>query len=463
MKNYTFKIQGMSCSHCERAVQESIKNISGVKKISVSAAKGNAVVSGAGISVDAIYSAVKEAGYSVTDHEESDVSEDDRRKKIYSMILQIIIGIGIALTVVIIMTSDVFNEFLPVIPNEASYGLLFLAGMLTSLHCVAMCGGINISQCMNNNNFGKYSKIIPSLLYNSGRLTSYTVIGGILGFAGSVFNFSNEIKSAIMLVAGLFMVFLGLKMIGILNIFRYIPIKVPELINVSKMTSSFKYGPYVVGLLNGLMPCGPLQTMQLYAFGTGDVVSGAMSMFIFSLGTIPLMFSLGTISTILSRRFAMKAFKVGGVIVIVLGLIMISNSTSLSGFSIFEKKGDNAALAKIEGNNQTVISSMDSNNYQPIIVKKGIPVKWIIQVKEENLNSCNNAIIIPEYNIEKKLQPGDNEIIFTADKTGTIQFTCWMGMISSSIIVVDDLSKADKSSVTPANNRGKGCCGGSVK
>jgi sulfite exporter TauE/SafE len=45
-------------------------------------------------------------------------------------------------------------------------------------------------------------------------------------------------------------------------------------------------GPLYVGLLNGLMPCGPLQAMQLYALSTGDPVKGALSMLVFSLGTV---------------------------------------------------------------------------------------------------------------------------------------------------------------------------------
>jgi len=52
------------------------------------------------------------------------------------------------------------------------------------------------------------------------------------------------------------------------------------------------------GLLNGFMPCGPLQAMQLYALGTGSFIAGATSMFMFSLGTVPLMFGLGAISSI---------------------------------------------------------------------------------------------------------------------------------------------------------------------
>ena len=63
-----------------------------------------------------------------------------------------------------------------------------------------------------------------------------------------------------------------------------------------------KHGPFYIGLLNGLMPCGPLQAMQIYALGTGSFVMGAASMFFFSVGTVPLMFGFGVLSSILSKK-----------------------------------------------------------------------------------------------------------------------------------------------------------------
>ncbi len=92
------------------------------------------------------------------------------------------------------------------------------------------------------------------------------------------------------------MVVLGLKMLGIISKVpspsRLFPAAVRE--SFGRFGASFrKRGPFAVGLLNGLMPCGPLQTMQLYALGTGSALAGALSMFIFSAGTVPLMLVFG--------------------------------------------------------------------------------------------------------------------------------------------------------------------------
>ena len=71
-----------------------------------------------------------------------------------------------------------------------------------------------------------------------------------------------------------------------------------------------------------------------------------------------------------------------------------------------------------------------------------MPVRWIIRAEEEDINGCNNEIYVPEFNLRKKLVPGDNIIEFTPSKTGIYSYSCWMGMIKSRIIVVDETEKS---------------------
>jgi sulfite exporter TauE/SafE len=72
--------------------------------------------------------------------------------------------------------------------------------------------------------------------------------------------------------------------------------------------------------------------MQIYALGTGSFVTGAMSMFLFSLGTVPLMFGFGALSSLLSSKFTHKMIKVSSVLVMILGIIMFNRGLSLSGY-----------------------------------------------------------------------------------------------------------------------------------
>ena len=457
---YIFKVEGMSCSHCEHAVHEAVKPIAGVTSVNASASKKTVIVKGTGVDTSTVSAAITEAGYEVKGVEESTTDDEDGSRARLTA-AQFAIVLLSAAAVLVLVKFTVGFSFIPEIPPQATYGFLFAAGLLTSLHCIAMCGGINISQCVTADcDSNRFTKILPSFLYNSGRVISYTIIGGIIGAAGSVFNFSLAAKSGIMIGAGVFMALLGLQMLGIFSFTKYLPFRIPRFLTKAKLKGSVKYGPFIVGVLNGFMPCGPLQTMQLFAFGTGSAVSGALSMFFFSLGTVPLMFGLGAAGTFLSRRFTMTMYKAGGLLVIVLGIMMAMNGFNLSGKELIAKSRSGADVATVSSGVQNVTSAVTANGYAPVIVQKGIPVRLNFKARAQDLNGCNNAIVIPEFNIEKKLQPGDNIVTFTPQKSGTVVFTCWMGMISSTISVVDDLSKADPAAAVtmPAGNGG-GCCG----
>ncbi|MDR2095350.1 MAG: sulfite exporter TauE/SafE family protein, partial [Treponema sp.] len=212
--------------------------------------------------------------------------------------------------------------------------------------------------------------------------------------------------------------------------------------------------PLVIGLLNGLMPCGPLQAMQLYALSTGSPVAGGISMFLFSLGTVPLMFGIGALSSLLSKKFTLRVMRIGAVLVTVLGMTMFTNGWNLAGinfnpiesiaaaFNPFASPGGGGAADTgifepvIENGYQIVNSSLSGGRYPAITVQQGIPVKWTINAPQGSINGCNNRMIIREYKIEHRFRPGENVIEFTPDRTGRFTYSCWMGMIRSSITVV---------------------------
>ncbi|GHU77921.1 hypothetical protein FACS189462_1090 [Spirochaetia bacterium] len=96
--------------------------------------------------------------------------------------------------------------------------------------------------------------------------------------------------------------------------------------------------------------------------------------------------------------------------------------------------------ATVEGDVQTITSQFTSRSYAPITVQVGIPVRWTIKVAQGNLTGCNNTMIIRQFNIDQRLRVGETIVEFTPEKTGAIPYSCWMGMIRNSIIVVDSLA-----------------------
>jgi plastocyanin domain-containing protein len=90
----------------------------------------------------------------------------------------------------------------------------------------------------------------------------------------------------------------------------------------------------------------------------------------------------------------------------------------------------------IQNGMQVVNSTLYPNRYPAIVVQQGIPVRWTINAPQGSINGCNNRFIIREYGIEHTFRPGDNVIEFTPTRTGRFSYSCWMGMIRSTITVV---------------------------
>ena len=172
-----------------------------------------------------------------------------------------------------------------------------------------MCGGINLSQCIpvaddGNEKTSKNKIIFPSLLYNTGRVISYSVIGFLLGGMGMLLTGGGGmgipllLQGILKIIAGLFMVIMGINMLGWITLLRKFQIRFPQrLTDKINKKRRRENRPFFVGLLNGLMPCGPMQSMQIIALGSGNPVSGAAAMLMFSLGTVPLMLGFGSLDT----------------------------------------------------------------------------------------------------------------------------------------------------------------------
>jgi sulfite exporter TauE/SafE/copper chaperone CopZ/plastocyanin domain-containing protein len=474
----TLKIEGMTCTSCEMRIENALKKLEGVVDVRATLSSSSVYVTYDAnvVSLDKIIEAIEKLHYQVKNKAgEQIVSGPDAKKASEDkMTVNQFLGIGIILfALYFIIKNTVGFNFVPEVNQSMGYGILFVVGLLTSLHCIAMCGGINLSQCVSykfeDGDSSKFFRLKPSLLYNSGRVVSYTIVGGIVGALGSVISFSGAAKGIVAILSGVFMVIMGLNMLNVFPWLRKLNPRMPRIFGNKIYKGAGKYGPFYIGLLNGLMPCGPLQAMQIYALGTGSFVAGAASMFLFSLGTVPLMFGFGAISSMLSRRFTHKMMKVSAMLVIILGVVMVNRGLSLSGVNIAFASSGSGNVAKIEGNVQVVTTQIDSNSYSPIIVQKGIPVRWTIQVEESDLNGCNNPLIIPKYNIQKELVPGDNIIEFTPTEEGNIVYTCWMGMISSNIKVVSDISKVSEKDIQDAADSnssrafGGGCCAAGSK
>ncbi len=435
-------VKGMQCVSCEELITQSLNDLDSVKaKASFTDGKVVVKYDENKISLDKIEKEIEKGKFKVIKGK-SDKVDIDTVLKYFILIFGLnylgihLLGINIIGSVFSVISNLVSN--VPVIDENTGFLFLFIIGALTSFHCVAMCGGINVTQCLT---FKEGSNKSPNLMYNLGRVTSYTVLGGIIGLIGSVISLSVSTQALMYVFVGFFMVLMGLNLYGI-NIGRKLLPKMPKKFrNLNKNGNA----PFVVGLLNGLMPCGPLQSMQLYALSTGSFVTGALSMFFFSVGTVPLMYLFGKIGDFKNPNIAKKFMKVSAVLVLVLGIVMANRGLSLLGFgtNISSSSANNSAsqssgiTATMEGDVQVINTDLSPRRYPDIVVKKDVPVKFVINATSDTLTGCNNEIIINEYGIDKKLTEGENVIEFTPTEVGTYRYSCWMGMIRATITVVE--------------------------
>jgi sulfite exporter TauE/SafE/copper chaperone CopZ/plastocyanin domain-containing protein len=462
----TLLIRNMTCVNCENIIEQELSEVSGIQQVKASYSAGTATVTydESAIRLEEIVKILEKADYFIK--EESSAGHKEEQNNVQKAIKVVpngqktdytnILAVLIILAAVYMIANrfgllNIFNAF-PVAKEGMGFGMLFVIGVLTSVHCIAMCGGICLSQCVPKNHAQDYKPswmetMRPSLLYNFGRVISYTVIGAIVGGIGSVVSFSGAMKGLVQLVAGVFMVIMGLNMLNIFPGLRKLNPRMPKVFAKMIYAKRQSNSPLYIGILNGLMPCGPLQAMQLYALSTGSPVKGAIAMFLFSVGTFPLMFLFGALGSFMNKKFSKKLMTVSAVLVVVLGMFMFGNGVSLSGISVpslpiaaNQAQAGTGNIAQLEGEIQVITTGLSSGRYEPIVVQKGIPVKWIIQAQDGEINGCNNSIVVPKLGLKKDLAIGDNVIEFTPEESGVIPYSCWMGMIRSKITVVEDIT-----------------------
>lgn len=421
------KIKGIHCQNCETTIQRALLKLPRVKEVTIKNFIAH-ITYEEPLTNDEIINAITQAGYitkaSYISNDLKDLEKTSNLKQSF-LILTIIILI-ISLTYKI-FGFNIFNV-IPTIDSNITYTMLFLTGLLTSIHCVSMCGAINLIATLNQNSQNRFER---PLKYNLGRLISYTILGGIAGLLGSILTINNIISGIIITIAGLAMFVMSLEMLGFFRIPR-IKFLTPK----HKKTSN----PFLIGLLNGLMPCGPLQAMQLYALSTSSMLKGALSIFLFGLGTMPLMLLTSVIFTNLKSKNKILINNIASVLILVLSVLMLNRGLVALNINIPAFEGNTKYLTpNILDDTQVVEFDLSYNGYQNIKVGVDKPVKMIIHVDKKYLTGCNNSLTIPEYNINQELKVGDNIIEFYPTKEGTFIYTCWMNMLKNNIKVVNKL------------------------
>jgi sulfite exporter TauE/SafE len=198
-------------------------------------------------------------------------------------------------------------------------------------HCLGRCGGIVIaySSAKIDKEWSRGMEATAHLLYSAGRVTTYATLGAIFGAIGGVARFNGLSTGILTITAGIFMIFAGLSLAGKIefltrfehsfsrsrwysDLFRHI------------LRDSSLYSFYLLGLLNGLLPCGLVYFFAVEAASTGSPLYGALVMTIFGISTIPALMGLGFFTALFTKSEMRKVMiNLAAVVVTLYGVYTI--------------------------------------------------------------------------------------------------------------------------------------------
>lgn len=458
MNKTTIPIKGLHCRSCEVLVHEKITQIEGVKGARVSFKRSNVEIEFDGqIMPDKFAAAIKSAGYSVGTESLSWISSN--KSDWYA--LGAIVGI-LAIVVYLFNLSgaklDLFRFGEP--ENLLTVALIGLAAGFST--CMALTGGLLLAlstkYSAKHPDADIYSKLVPQLMFNSGRLASYALLGGAIGLIGSAFQISPVFWAILTAIAAIVMLLLGLQLISVFPKFSLWSISLPNFKFLKKIDGETysHYGALLLGALTFFLPCGFTQAMQLYAVSTGDFFSGLLVMLVFAIGTLPGLLLAGLAGTFIRGKWSKIFMMFIGVVVIAFALYNLNNAGNLLGLKNFSFGSDNAdgttcaegktlpdsGVCPIEDlSAETQIIKADytlDNDIVPseFTVKAGAPVRFEVN-SLDNGSGCMSTIMIPGlYNKPIYLAKGKLIVMeFTPKKPGTYPITCAMG-VSRGILIV---------------------------
>lgn len=332
--------------------------------------------------------------------------------------------------------------------SNLTLGVAFLVGFVASVSsCLAVVGGVVIAFSEKYQNGGKSffeSAVRPNLFFHTGRIVSFFVLGGLLGYIGGGINISGNFVFFYSIIIATVMGWLGLTILGIAPSISALGIQPPKIFRkywYSLEESNRRSAPFVLGALTFFLPCGFTQSMQILALASGSFWIGAASLFMFSLGTAPVLLALG-VGASWGKFKKIDIFKkAAGILILLFAVFTFKSALALKGVKTNVISSNSGTAEKDSSNNvfsqneQVVRMSVTSRGFEPNIlkIKKGVPVRWVIM--GDQVSGCTNKIIVPSLDIAKNINSGENTISFMPSGAREIPFSCGMGMVRGKFIL----------------------------
>jgi sulfite exporter TauE/SafE/copper chaperone CopZ/plastocyanin len=465
-KEHIYYVKGMHCASCEILIEKKLLTIKGVKSVEAKADKGEVLVEyiGKRPKTEILNSIFRKENYVFFDQpaERDNSFKENNFFKIFIVSVLLIVGF-------LYLNKSVLFGWINV-NSKSSLPAFFVLGLIAGVSsCAALVGGLILSMSKQwleiyPSHKSILTKLQPHLMFHAGRIVSYGILGAILGVIGSRLQISLGFTSLLIIVVSIVMILLALQMLGVKS-FRKFQFTLPKFTTryiADETNFKGRYMPFIMGALTFFLPCGFTITSQGLALISGNPLQGGLIMAFFALGTALPLLLIGFSSIKFSSRphLAYQFSKIAGVLILFFALFNINNQLNVLGYSSFSDffRKSTPAIKNIETNskisdeglapivNGKQLLKMDAlaYGYEPnyFKVRAGAPVRW--EITDKGTSGCTNAVISKSlFDGEIPLTPGQTSIKeFTPAKPGKYKFSCWMGMISGIIEVVDETGAA---------------------
>jgi sulfite exporter TauE/SafE/copper chaperone CopZ len=459
MNKATLPIKGMHCQSCVIRIEEELCSLKQITKVKVDLSKSLAVIYHEGsLNHAKIAQVLNKLGYEIGKNETTSFFSTNKKDYIdYVKIITII-----SLSYFILKESGLISFFSGENLTPSSLGAIFLIGLTAGLStCMALVGGLVLSVsarfAQTNPQASSLEKFRPHLTFNTGRVLSYFILGGLLGTVGEIIQTSTPLLGIITMGVGLLMLVFAIQLSGLFPKISNFNFALPSNIGKSLGLNSKANQQYsdlsagILGALTFFLPCGFTQTMQLFAVTSGGFLNGALIMSIFALGTLPGLLSVGSLASFLKGNKAQMFYKVSSVLIVFFAFINISRGINLSGLNrVLASSESNKSQIKQKFNRpqnnnefsqkEQVITAVFNGGYNlkpnNFTVKNNKPVRFIVDAKVDG-TGCMSAMMIPGLvNRPTYLEGGKKiEFKFIPTKTGEYKIACAMGVSWGSIFV----------------------------
>ena len=207
------------------------------------------------------------------------------------------------------------------------------------MHCIGMCGGFVAMYSLRKPE--RRPSFPYHILYNLGRVTTYSLIGGVMGGLGSFLDHAaglRGIQASVLLFAGGLMILMGLNIAGFLG--RGMLLEQADITNASFFRVAFRrlsgmetvWALFPLGLLLGFLPCGLVYPIYIMAAASGGFFSGVLTMVIFGIGTVPVMMGFGFLVTRIRPHFRRTLYRVAALLILLLGIQSLLRGMALNGW-----------------------------------------------------------------------------------------------------------------------------------